>query len=190
MCQGLYRILSFLRVKSKSRLDFNDGRSWPLDQNLLRNGECTQLPAPNPVPYLLLSSPSGSEKPKVGGVLPLTAPLLTGHLCSLFRHSQANPSSCLPNLHTKGQCKATNYVYTRAHSFTPCLLPFFPPSNAILDTLAQILVQIVLFTDGMFSPCHLFQMDGLNGIVYDVTYSSKLPFLVFCLIYCFVVIIC
>lgn len=97
----------------------------PLGQNCIVMPRAVGSLPPTLSCICLFPPPAAVQNPWWGWVVvqPLTAPLLTGHSCSLLRHSEASPSSCLPNLQTKGQCKGTNYVYPRAYSFTPCSVP-------------------------------------------------------------------
>lgn len=117
--------------KSKSRLGFNDGRSWSLGQTSVAAGgpckSCSLPSAPSPThcPPQFGTSPHpvwpGAD-PKHWGCYSYPWPVPTHHpspraaprrsalphstpLCSLFVQGQSNPSSCRLNLHTKDQCK-------------------------------------------------------------------------------------
>lgn len=117
--------------KSKSRLGFNDGRSWSLGQTpVAAGGPCKSNSLPPLPPPLCIVQPNVGPAPhpvwpraapKHRGCycLPPACPLRATHppsllhhevcsptpLCSLFVQGQSNPSSCRLNLHTKDQCK-------------------------------------------------------------------------------------
>ena len=119
--------------KSKSRLGFNDGRSWSLGQtSIAAGGPCKSrslpyAPSPTYCPGQFGTSPhpvwprAAPKHPSGLLLLPLLCPLCSAPpiplhystqkcapptpLCSLFVQGQSNPSSCRLNLHTKDQCK-------------------------------------------------------------------------------------
>lgn len=126
--------------KSKSRLGFNDGRSWSLRQSSVTAGgpSATCYPRCPHSPYCPAqfgTSPSlvwlrAAPKHRVCFLRATHPPSLVHAgvrsptpICSLFMQGQSNPSSCCLNLHTKDQCKDHQLRVCRSRIYLKTIHP-------------------------------------------------------------------
>lgn len=125
--------------KSKSRLGFNDSRSWSFSILVTAGGVrwswgVTVNPACYPLLCVVL--PIGDQPPSclvrtappsnIGAVNKPSLPLLLrpsphgasckSAICSLFLQGQPSPPSCRLNLHTKNQCKRPPVMWMQEQS--------------------------------------------------------------------------